>query len=145
MSHKPLVLIICTGNSCRSHMAEAFLRAEAGDLVEVQSAGAAPSGYVHPLAEAVMAEAGLDLGNHRSKHVDLFRSRAVDTVITVCGRANEACSDFPGQRRRYHWVFDDPAEATGTEAEQREAFRKVRDEIGRVFRAYAAGLREAQE
>lgn len=145
MSDKPLVLIICTGNSCRSHMAEAFLRAEAGDLVEVQSAGAAPSGYVHPLAEAVMAEAGLDLRDHRSKHVDLFRSRAVDTVITVCGRADQACADFPGQRRRYHWAFDDPAEATGTEAEQREVFRKVRDEIGKVFRAYAAGLREARE
>lgn len=145
MSPKPLVLIICTGNSCRSHMAEAFLNAAAGDLVEVQSAGAAPSGYVHPLAVAVMAEAGLDLAEHRSKHMDLFRSRAVETVITVCGRADEACADFPGQRRRYHWAFEDPAEAPGTEEEQRAVFRRVRDEIGMVFRAYAAGLREAGE
>jgi len=141
---KPAVLILCTGNSCRSHLAEAILRAAAGDLVEVRSAGSRPAGYVHPLAVRVLAEIGLDASGHRSKHLDEFRDRPIHTVITVCGRADQVCPVFPGQVQRYHWGFDDPAEARGSEEEVLAVFRRVRDEIRRVFGAYAAGLRDGR-
>jgi arsenate reductase len=141
--NKPLVLILCTGNSCRSHLAEGILRAAAGDLVEVASAGSKPAGYVHPLAIRVMQEIGIDLSAHRSKHLSEFLDRPVRTVITVCGNADQACPMFPGQVHRYHWGFDDPAHAKGTEDAQLAVFRRVRDEIRRVFEAYAAGLRDA--
>ena len=140
---RPLVLILCTGNSCRSHLAEGILRAAAGDLVEVASAGSRPAGYVHPLAIRAMQEIGIDISGHRSKHLSEFLERPVQTVITVCGNADQACPMFPGQVHRYHWGFDDPAHATGTEEEQLAVFRRVRDEIRRVFEAYAAGLRDA--
>ncbi len=136
---KPLVLILCTGNSCRSHLAEGILRAAAGDILEVASAGSRPAGYVHPLAIRVMQEIGMDIAGHRSKHLSEFLARPVETVITVCGNADQACPMFPGQVNRYHWGFDDPAHATGTEEEQLAVFRRVRDEIRRVFEAYAAG------
>ena len=139
---KPLVLILCTGNSCRSHLAEGILRAAAGDLVEVASAGSKPAGYVHPLAIRVMAEIGIDISAHRSKHLNEFLDRPVQTVITVCGNADQVCPMFPGQMYRHHWGFDDPAHATGTEDEQLAVFRRVRDEIRRVFEAYAAGRAE---
>jgi arsenate reductase len=141
---KPLVLILCTGNSCRSHLAEGILRAAAGDVLEVASAGSKPAGYVHPLAIRVMQEIGLDLSGHHSKHMNDFLTRPVQTVITVCGNADQACPMFPGQVHRYHWGFDDPAHATGTEGEQLAVFRRVRDEIRRVFEAYAAGCREGR-
>jgi arsenate reductase (thioredoxin) len=140
---KPTILILCNGNSCRSHMAEGILRASVGDLVNVQSAGSKPAGYVHPLAIKVLAEIGIDISGHRSKHMDEFLAQPVHTVITVCGKADQACPVFPGQVNRHHWPFDDPAHAVGTEAEQMEVFRRVRDEIRRVFEAYADGLRDA--
>lgn len=140
--NKPTVLILCTGNSCRSHMAEGVLRAVAGDVVDVQSAGSKPAGYVHPLAIAVMREIGLDLSGHTSKHMREFLGREVRTVITVCGVADQACPIYPGQVNRHHWRFDDPAHATGTEEQVLAEFRRVRDEIRRVFTAYGAGLRE---
>ena len=136
---KPLVLILCTGNSCRSHLAEGILRATAHDFVEVASAGSRPAGYVHPLAIKAMEEIGIDISAHRSKHLDEFRSRAVETVITVCGNADQVCPTFPGQVNRYHWGFDDPAHAEGSDEEKMDVFRRVRDEIRRVFEAYAAG------
>lgn len=139
---KPTVLILCTGNSCRSHMAEGILREAAGDLLDVQSAGSKPAGYVHPKATQVLAEIGIDISGHHSKHMDEFLDRNVDTVITVCGNADQACPMFPGQVHRYHWGFEDPAHATGTEEEILEKFRKVRDQIALVFRAYAAGLHQ---
>ena len=139
---KPRVLILCTGNSCRSHMAEGILRAAAGDLIEVHSAGSKPAGYVHPKAIQVLAEIGIDLSAHTSKHMNEFLDRPIATVITVCGNADQACPVYPGQVHRYHWGFDDPAHATGTEEEVLSEFRRVRDEIRRVFEAYAAGLRE---
>ena len=86
-----------------------------------------------------MAEIGLDISQHRSKHLDEFLESAVETVITVCGNADQACPMFPGQVNRHHWGFDDPAHATGTEEEQMAVFRRVRGEIKRVFEAYAAG------
>ena len=139
---KPVVLILCTGNSCRSHLAEGILRAAAGDLLEVQSAGSKPTGHVHPLAIQVMNEIGIPISDHRSKHLDEFLSRPIETVITVCGNADQACPVFPNQSNRHHWGFDDPAHATGTEQEKLAVFRRVRDEIRRVFEAYAAGRRD---
>jgi len=138
---KPLVPILCTGNSCRSHLAEAILRRAAGDLVEVASAGSKPAGYVHPEALAVLKEIGIDASNHRSKHLSEFLERQVHTVITVCGNADQVCPAFPGQAVRHHWGFSDPAHATGTPEEVRAEFRRVRDLIRLVFEAYAAGLR----
>jgi arsenate reductase len=140
---KPLVLILCTGNSCRSHLAEGILRQVAGDLINVASAGSKPAGHVHPLAIKAMAEIGMDISGHRSKHLDEFLNQPVHTVITVCGKADQVCPVFPGQVIRHHWPFDDPAHATGSETEQLEVFRRVRDEIRRVFGAYADGLRDA--
>ncbi len=139
---KPFVLILCTGNSCRSHLAEGILRAAAGDLLEVASAGSKPAGYVHPLAIRAMQEIGIDISRHTSKHLNEFLSREVETVITVCGNADQACPMFPGQVNRYHWGFDDPAHATGAEDEQLAVFRRVRDEIRCVFEAYAAGRKD---
>lgn len=137
-----LVLVLCTGNSCRSHLAEGILRAAAGDAFEVASAGSHPAGFVHELAIAAMHEIGIDISRHHSKHMNEFLKRDVDTVITVCGRADQACPVYPGQVSRHHWPFEDPAHATGTREEQLAVFRRVRDEIARVFRAYAAGRRD---
>src|SRR6185295_1334042 len=136
---KPTVLILCTGNSCRSHIAEGILRSVARDILDVQSAGSRPAGYVHPLAVEVMKEVGIDISNHRSKHLDEFLTRDIETVITVCGNADQACPMFPGQVNRHHWGFDDPGQATGAEEEKLAVFRRVRDEIRRVFEVYAAG------
>lgn len=140
---KPLVLILCTGNSCRSHLAEAILRRAVGGLVEVASAGSHPAGYVHPMALEVLKEIGLDASAHHSKHLSEFLAVSVTTVITVCGKADQVCPMFPGQGHRYHWGFSDPAHATGTPEEIRAEFRRVRDEIRAVFEAYACGLKES--
>ena len=139
------ILFLCTGNSCRSHLAEGILQRAAGDLIEVHSAGSHPAGYVHPLAIKVLAEIGLDIADHTSRHMNEFLNRPVTTVITVCGNADQACPIFPGQASRYHWGFDDPAQATGTDEEVLAVFRRVRDEIRRVFEAYAAGYRDARK
>jgi arsenate reductase len=135
----PLVLVLCTGNSCRSHIAEGILRNSARDKFRVASAGSKPAGYVHPLAIQVMNEIGIDISAHHSKHMNDFLQQKVETVITVCGNADQACPMFPGQVNRYHWGFDDPAHATGTGEEKLVVFRRVRDEIKMVFEAYAAG------
>ncbi|HEY3901811.1 MAG TPA: arsenate reductase ArsC [Chthoniobacter sp.] len=139
---KPTVLILCTGNSCRSHLAEGILRAAVGNIVNVASAGSKPAGYVHPLAIKAMREIDIDISGHHSKHLNEFLTQPIETVITVCGNADQACPMFPGNVNRYHWGFDDPAHAPGSEAEQMVVFRRVRDEIRRVFEAYAAGRRD---
>jgi len=118
------------------------LRAALGDGFDVQSGGSKPAGYVHPLAVEVMKEIGIDISGHRSKHMNEFLKGPVETVITVCGNADQACPMFPGQVNRYHWGFDDPAHATGTDEEKLAVFRRVRNEINRVFEAYAAGRRD---
>ncbi|MBL9114192.1 MAG: arsenate reductase ArsC [Verrucomicrobiaceae bacterium] len=141
----PTILILCTGNSCRSHLAEGILRQALGTGFNVASAGSKPAGYVHPLAIKAMAEIGIDISAHRSKHLDEFLNQDVETVITVCGNADQACPMFPGQVNRHHWGFDDPAHATGTEEEQLAVFRRVRDEIRRVFEAYASGRLDEQK
>jgi len=139
---KPTVLILCTGNSCRSHMAEGILRQAAGDFLNVESAGSKPSGYVHPLAIKALAEIGIDISAHRSKSMNEFLSQPVETVITVCGNADQVCPHYPGQVNRFHWPFDDPAHATGTEDEVYAVFRRVRDEIKEKFEASANERRQ---
>ena len=145
MNNRPLVLILCTGNSCRSHLAEGILRHAAGDLIEVASAGSNPAGYVHPKSIEVLKEIGIDISGHHSKHMNEFLERPVDTVITVCGNADQACPMFPGQVNRYHWGFSDPAHAQGSEEEVLEEFRRIRDQIRLVFEAYAAGLKKGTQ
>jgi arsenate reductase len=105
----------------------------------VASAGSKPVGHVHPLAIKAMQEIGIDITGHRSKHLNEFLREPVETVITVCGNADQACPAFPHQANRYHWDFEDPARAGGTEQEQLVVFRRVRDEMRKVFEAYAAG------
>ena len=140
---KPKVLILCTGNSCRSHMAEGILRNTASELTEVASAGSNPSGYVHPKAITVLDEIGIDISSHTSKHMNDFLDQDIHTVITVCGNADQECPTYPGQFHRHHWGFEDPAHAEGSEDEVMEVFRKVRNEIKLVFEAYAAGIKAA--
>ncbi|MEM9159132.1 MAG: arsenate reductase ArsC [Verrucomicrobiota bacterium] len=140
---KKNILILCTGNSCRSHMAEGILRSIAGDLFEVHSAGSNPAGYVHPKSIKALKEIHIDISDHKSKHMNTFLDQDIHTVITVCGNADQACPTYPGQLQRYHWGFDDPAHATGSEEEIMDAFRSVRDQIKLVLEAYVAGLRES--
>jgi arsenate reductase (thioredoxin) len=137
---KPFILVLCTGNSCRSQMAEGILKHKSGDLIRVESAGSKPSGTVHPLAIRAMVEIGIDISGGRSKNFSEFLDCEVHTVITVCGYADQACPIFPGMVKRYHWGFDDPVKFTGSEKEVFAVFRRVRDEIGKVFGAYAAGV-----
>ena len=126
-------------------MAEGILRAAAGDLFEVHSAGSKPAGYVHPLAIAVLGEIGVDVSGHSSKPMEPFLDAGIDTVITVCDNANESCPVFPGKVHRYHWAFEDPPKAARPGEEEIDAFRRIRDEIRAVFEAYAAGFRQALE
>jgi arsenate reductase len=125
-------------------MAEGLLHAAAGDLVEVRSAGSKPAGLVQPRAIQVLEEIGIDISSHRSKHVSEFYEQPIATVITVCGEADDACPMFPGKATRYHWGFSDPAHTKGTDEEILREFRRVRDEMKRVFDAYAAGLRDTR-
>ena len=128
MTRKISVLILCTGNSARSQMAEGLLRHDAGATFEVASAGVAPS-HVRPEAIAVMSELSIDISMHRSKSVDEFTGQEFDYVITVCDNANEQCPVFPGTTTRIHWSFEDPAAAQGDEPQRLSLFRRVRDEI----------------
>jgi len=125
---KQRVLFLCTHNSARSQMAEAFLRSMAGDRYEVESAGTEAT-RVHPLAIKAMAEAGVDISGRTSKTVDRLLDQQWDHVITVCDAANEACPLFPRKTNRLHWGFRDPSQASGTEDVRLEEFRKVRDAI----------------
>ncbi len=133
MNRKKRVLILCTGNSARSQMAEGLLRHDAGEQFDVESAGTRPS-VVRPEAIAVMHELDMDISRHRSKHVDEFEGQTFDTVITVCDSAREACPVFFGAARRLHHSFDDPAALEGTPDQRLALFRRVRDEL----RAYLA-------
>jgi arsenate reductase len=129
------VLILCTGNSARSQMAEGLLRHLAGGRYEVFSAGTHPS-FVRTEAIAVMRELGINISGHRSKSVDEFRTQAFDYVITVCDNARESCPVFPGNVRRIHWSFEDPAAAVGDEAARLAAFRRIRDQIADRLRDF---------
>jgi len=135
MSEKKRVLILCTGNSARSQMAEGLFRHEAGDQFEVYSAGTHPS-HVRPEAIAVMQEIGLDISGHRSKSVEEFIGQEFAAVITVCDNAKESCPVFPGRTQRLHWPFEDPAAIQGSEEERKAAFRIIRDQIHGRIRLY---------
>src|SRR5919199_3911188 len=140
MGDKKRVLILCTGNSARSQMAEGLLRSLGGGRFEVFSAGTHPS-RVRPEAIEAMREVGIDISGQRSKPVGEFAGREFDYVITVCDRAREECPVFPGRAERVHWSFDDPAEAAGGWPERLEVFRRVREEIGARLRGWASGLK----
>ncbi|MCL4123718.1 UNVERIFIED_CONTAM: hypothetical protein GTU68_024176 [Idotea baltica] len=130
------VLILCTGNSCRSQMAEGLFRVLSDGQWESHSAGSKPSGYVHPLAIRAMSDHGVDISGGVSKSVDEFNGQEFDLVVTVCDNAHEACPIFPGAKDRQHWPFDDPADATGSEEEQLKVFGRVRDEIEQTIAGF---------
>jgi len=123
------ILFLCTGNSCRSQMAQAIMNRLGRGRFEAFSAGSKPAGYVHPLAIRTLADANLPTDGLRSKSWDEFRGRAFDFVITVCDRAKESCPVLPGQPITAHWGFEDPAEATGTDEQKRLVFRRIFGEI----------------
>jgi arsenate reductase len=125
---KKKILVLCTGNSCRSQIAEGYLRQFAGDKAEVYSAGIETHG-VNPRAVETMKEEGIDISKHTSNNIDEYRNIDFDFVITVCDNAKERCPFFPTKAKRFHQNFPDPAKATGTEEEIKEQFRKVRQQI----------------
>ena len=135
MGQKKRVLILCTGNSARSQMAEGLLRHDSGDRFEVESAGTKPS-RVRLEAIQVMREIGIDISGHRSKSVDEFAGETFDYVLTVCDHAKESCPIYPGHSNRLHRNFQDPAAVEGSEEQRLAAFRKVRDEIRMYLRSF---------
>lgn len=132
---KPKVLFLCTGNSCRSQMAEGFLRSSAGDRFEVHSAGTRPS-VLNPMAVAAMREVYIDISGQRSKDVAGYVGTHFSYVITVCDNAKESCPIFPGPCIRAHWPLQDPADAIGTNEDKMEVFRRVRDEISTLIEEF---------
>ena len=134
---KERVLILCTGNSARSQMAEGLLAHDAANRFEVESAGTKP-GRVRPEAIVVMKELGIDISGHRSKHVDEFQGQSFDYVLTVCDNAKESCPVFPGHSKRLHRAFDDPAAYEGTEEERLAVFRRVRNEIRDYLKTFSS-------
>ncbi|GAA4433923.1 arsenate reductase ArsC [Bremerella cremea] len=123
------VLILCTGNSCRSQMAEALWATLGEGAWEALSAGSKPSGYVHPLAIRAMQELDVDIADYQSKSASEFQQQPFDLVVTVCDNAKQDCPVYPNAKQTLHWPFDDPADATGTDEEKLPTFRRVRDEI----------------
>ncbi len=134
---KKQVIIVCTGNSCRSQMAEALWRHEAGDRYEVSSAGTHPAG-VNPLARLVIEELGIDMSTHFSKSVYALADRPFDLVITLCDGAKEVCPVFPKAARQLHWPFEDPVMSVGSVAERLPLFRRTRDLIRQRIREFLA-------
>jgi len=141
---KQRVLFLCTGNSCRSQMAEGFVREYGGDAFEVASAGVDPT-RINPLAVRVMAEAAVDISAQYSKSVDEMTGQHFDYVITVCDHARDVCPIFPRAIRSLHWSFEDPAEATGAEDDRLVVFRRVRDEIGAQVRAFVSNIHRERD
>ncbi|MBM9577412.1 arsenate reductase ArsC [Leptospira sp. 201903070] len=125
---KPNILVLCTGNSCRSQIAEGWLRHFAGDRARIFSAGIETHG-VNPRAVQTMKEVGIDIGNHTSNHIDEYKNIEFDYILTVCDHAKKNCPYFPSKALRFHQNFPDPAKAKGNEEEIREEFRKVREMI----------------
>ena len=137
---KSKVLFLCTGNSCRSQMAEGLVNHYLAKEWKAYSAGTRPSGYIHPMAIEAMAEIGIDISSNRSQSTDEFRSKKFDLVVTVCDNAAEDCPVWLGEGKVAHISFPDPAEATGSDEEKMEIFRSVRDDIRRrVFYFLANG------
>ena len=144
MPPKKRVLILCTGNSARSQMAEGLLRHEAGGFFEVHSAGTKPT-RLRTEAIAVMKQIGIDISRQHSKPADQFAGQAMDYVITVCGNAKESCPVFPTRTRLLHWPFEDPAKTQGSEDEILNVFRQIRDHIKKVFENYGAERKDLQK
>jgi arsenate reductase len=140
MSRKD-VLFLCTGNSCRSQMAEGLVKQYLSDEWQAYSAGTEPAGYVHPLAIQVMAELGINIAGQQSKPAEVFRDRRLDLVVTVCDDAAEHCPAWLGQGQVVHISFPDPAKAAGTDEERMAVFRSVRDDIHRLVFHYLANGR----
>ena len=130
------VLILCTGNSCRSQMAEALWKTLGQGQWDAYSAGSVPTGHIHPLAIRAMQEKGISLVGYESKSAALFNNEPFDLVVTVCDNARETCPVYPNAQQIQHWPFEDPADATGTEEERMKTFRRVRDEIETKIRSY---------
>lgn len=128
MNQKQRVIFVCTHNSSRSQMAEGLLRHLAGDRYEVYSAGTVAT-KVNPLAIKAMAEKGINISQHTSDHIDKYMGMQFDYVITVCDNAKETCPYFPTNKTQWHWSFEDPSAATGTEEERLSKFREIRDQI----------------
>ncbi len=141
MQKRPRVLLLCTGNSCRSQMAEGFLKHYGHCKFEVYSAGLRPS-HVHPLAIKVMAESGIDITSQYSKTVNRFLDQEFSYIITVCGGAKELCPTFQGKHRTIHWSINDPATAEGTEEEIMKVFRDVRDKISEEVNHFISNTRK---
>lgn len=141
--NKPMVLILCTGNSCRSQMAEGWAKHLKGDVIEAYSAGTSPHG-MNPDAVRVMAEAGVDISRQQSKHIDELKGTHLDYVVTVCDNANESCPVLPGDVKRIHVGFDDPPRLAQSvpEAEKLQIYRRVRDEIRAFVERLPKGLTE---
>lgn len=134
---KKNILVLCTGNSCRSQIAEGYLKFFAGEKAEIYSAGIETHG-VNPKAIATMKEDGIDISNHTSNNIDEYRNIDFDFVITVCDHAKERCPFFPTKAVKFHYNFSDPAKATGTKEEIKEEFRKVRQEIKNYCETFVA-------
>jgi len=136
------ILVLCTGNSCRSQMAEGFFRHYGNNSLEVSSAGLEPKG-LNPKAVQVMKEIGIDISRHTSDHLSKYAGQSFDYVITVCDNAAKNCPVFPGQGKKLHWPFDDPAEAIGTDEQVLAVFRLVRDEIGSKIKIWLSNYKIA--
>lgn len=130
------VLILCTGNSCRSQMAEAIWQELGKGDWQASSAGSDPAGYVHPLAVRVLSEIGIDISTNVSKSVSQFEGEHFDLVVTVCDNAKSSCPVFPSATEVLHWPFEDPAHATGTDEKKLAVFRQVRDQIRQTIADY---------
>jgi arsenate reductase len=138
MINRPMILVLCTGNSARSQMAEAFLRKYKGESFDIASAGTEPKPQVHPLAVRVMDEIGIDISDERPKDLKAYLGRApVRHILIVCDKANQSCPRvWPGSFTRTFMPFDDPAAATGSEADKLAVFRRVRDEISQAMQTW---------
>jgi arsenate reductase (thioredoxin) len=132
-------LVLCTGNSCRSQMAEGLWNHLGQGRWRVHSAGSKPAGFVHPMAVQVMKEIGIDISKNKSLHIEEFSHEQFDVVVTVCDRAKKTCPTLPGAPVQHHWPFDDPAFAEGSEEQRRQVFRRVRDEIRERIESFLAG------
>ncbi len=139
------MLVICTGNSARSQMAEGLLRHLGAGRVQVFSAGSTPAERVHPLAVRAMSEIGLDISHHTPKPLANFLRQTFDYVIAVCSQAAEACPTFPGPAERVHWFYDDPAAVQGTDEEKLQVFRAVRDDLKQRIEEWLGMIQEQQE
>jgi arsenate reductase len=139
------LIVICTGNSCRSQMAEAWFNHLGPEAIKAVSAGSKPAGYVHPLAIEVMGELGISLEDNVSKSMLQFVQQEFDFVITVCDDAAESCPVFPGPGVRLHWPFEDPAKFSGTEVEARQVFRSTRDLIRQKIEEFLQEISPSEE